>query len=234
MRRVIALLTLIVLAMAVPAMAQDPDKKVTVNFGGGYTFALSEVRNHLGDGYNFHFGVGIKLNDMLTFQPEYSFNGLGEKQVTLPAGIVPPGQTAVTDVFGSMNVQWGAFNLVIGPKAEAGKAHPYFVVGPGVYYRKVEATTPSVGYIPPYCDPWWGWCYPGGLVPVDKVLGSESMTSFGMNFGAGVSFPMGDSASFYIEARYHYIWGSDVTDSSGKSYGKANGQFFPITGGIRF
>jgi hypothetical protein len=102
-----------------------------------------------------------------------------------------------------------------------------------VYYRKVEATTPSVGYIPPYCDPWWGWCYPGGLVPVDKILGSASQTSFGMNFGAGVSFPMGDSASFYIEARYHYIWGSEVTDKAGKSY-KANGQFFPITGGIRF
>ena len=59
------------------------------------------------------------------------------------------------------------------------------------------------------------------------------MTDFGMNFGGGVSFPMGDSASFYIEARYHYIWGpTDGLD--GKSYGKANGQFFPITGGIRF
>ena len=43
MRRVIALLTLMVLVAAVPAMAQDPDKKVTVNFGGGYTLALSEV-----------------------------------------------------------------------------------------------------------------------------------------------------------------------------------------------
>ena len=79
MRRVIALLTLMVVIAAAPAMAQDPDKKATVNFGGGYTFALSEVRDHLGDGYNFHFGVGVKVNDMLTFQPEYSFNGLGEK-----------------------------------------------------------------------------------------------------------------------------------------------------------
>jgi opacity protein-like surface antigen len=232
MRKVIALLTLMVVIAAAPAMAQDPDKKVTVNLGGGYTFASGAARDHLGDGYNFHFGVGVKLNDMLTFQPEYSFNGLGEKQITV-TGTVPPGQTPVSDIFGNMNVQWGAFNLVIGPKAEAGKAHPYLVVGPGVYYRKVEITTPSVGWVPGYCDPWWGWCYPGGLVPVDKVLGSVSQTSFGINVGGGVSFPVGDSASIYIEARYHYIWGSEVTDSAGKAY-KANGQFFPITGGIRF
>ena len=60
------------------------------------------------------------------------------------------------------------------------------------------------------------------------------MTNFGINVGGGVSFPVGDSASIYFEARYHYIWGSDVTDATGTSYGKANGQFFPITGGIRF
>jgi opacity protein-like surface antigen len=223
-----------VLVVAVPAMAQDPDRRVTGIFGGGYTFSVSDVREHLGDGYNIHFGVGVKINDMLTFQPEYAFNGLGEKKVTIPAGIVPPGQNQVNDVYGSMNVQWGGFNLVVGPKAEAGKARPYLVVGPGVYFRKIEATTPGVGYIPGYCDPWWGWCYPGGLVPVDKVLGSASMTDFGINVGGGVSFPVGDSASIYFEARYHYIWGSEVKDSTGKSYGKANGQFFPITGGIRF
>jgi opacity protein-like surface antigen len=234
MRRVIILLTLMVLVVAGPAMAQDPDKRATFNFGGGYTFSVSEVREHLGDGYNFHLGVGIKINDKLTFQPEYSFNGLGEKLVTIPPGVVPPGQTQVNNIYGSMNMQWGAFNLVVGPKAEAGKARPYLVVGPGVYYRKVEATTPGVGYIPPYCSPWWYWCYPGGLVPVDKILGSASMTNLGINVGGGVSFPVGDSASIYFEARYHYIWGSELTDSSGKSYGKATGQFFPITAGIRF
>jgi len=231
--RKLVLLLLVVFVAASPAMAQDPDKKVTVNLGGGYTLTTGAVRDHLGDGYNIHFGVGIKLNDKVTLQPEYAFNGLGEKQINV-TGTVPPGQTPVNNLFGNMNMQWGAFNLVFGPKAESGKVRPYVVVGPGIYYRKIEVTTPSVGWVPGYCDPWWGWCYPGGLVPVDKILGSASQTSFGMNFGAGVNVPMGDSASFYIEARYHYIWGSEVIDSSGKSWGKANGQFFPITGGFRF
>jgi hypothetical protein len=77
------------------------------------------------------------------------------------------------------------------------------------------------------------------LIPASVVMAAPAMAQdpdrkVTVNFGGGVSFPVGDSASVYFEARYHYIWGSDVTDSTGKSYGKANGQFFPITGGIRF
>jgi opacity protein-like surface antigen len=233
MRRVSVLLIVMVLIAAVPAMAQDPDKRVNFNIGGGYTFAAGEVRNHLGDGYNFNLGLGVKVAKSLWFHSEYSFNGLGEKKITLPVSGAPGGSTADGDFYGSMNMQYGAFSLVFKPSME-GRARPYFMFGPGVYYRPVEVTTPSVGYIPGYCDPFWYWCYPGGWVPVDKIVGSRSSTDFGVNVGGGVDFAIGDSASIYFEVRYHYIWGPDVEDSTGKSYGKANGQFFPITAGIRF
>ena len=44
---------------------------------------------------------------------------------------------------------------------------------------------------------------------------------------------MGDSASFYVEARWHYMWGPEFTNGNGEKV-NANGQYFPITFGFRF
>jgi hypothetical protein len=110
----------------------------------------------------------------------------------------------------------------------------------GIYYRPVEVSTPGVGFVPGYCDPWWYVCYPGGFVPVENVIGERSSTDFGMAFGGGVRF-----GPIYAELRYHYIWGPEVqaqtstlpavqaatADLVGK---KANGQFLATTFGIRF
>lgn len=222
-----------IIIAAAPANAQDPDKKVNVNIGGGYTFAVSDIRNYLGDGYNINFGVTVNATKSMGFQIEYGFNGLGEKRVSIPVSGTPGGTTTPTDFFGSMNMQFVDFNLVAKPKTE-GKAAGYVIAGIGYYYRPAKVTTPGIGYVPGYCSPWWYVCYPGGYVPVDKIVGSRSSSDFGINFGAGVTIKTTDSASFYIEARYHYIWGPEVKDSTGKSYGKANGQFFPITFGFRF
>ena len=66
-------------------------------------------------------------------------------------------------------------------------------------------TTPGVGYVPGYCDPWWYVCYPGGFVPVENIVGERSSTDFGMVFGGGVNFNIA-----FAEVRYHYIWGPTV------------------------
>jgi opacity protein-like surface antigen len=115
-----------------------------------------------------------------------------------------------------------------------GRTAPYALAGVGVYYRPVKVTTPGVGYVPGYCDPWWYVCYPGGFVPVENIVGERSSTDFGMNFGGGVNVALSDTASFYVEARYHYIWGPEVTNPLTNESQKANGQFFPITFGFRF
>ena len=230
MRRLIAFLFVAALMVAAPASAQD--QAVNVNLGGGYTFALSEVREHLGDGYNINFGLWFNVTPTIAIQVEYSYNGLGKKQINIPPDLVPPGATQ-SDVFADMNMQYGNFNLVFKPPTES-KAKPYIIAGAGVYYRPVKVTTPVIGYVPPYCDPWWYYCWPGGFVEVDQILASESTTGFGIDFGGGITFQASDAVGIYIEARYHYIWGPELKDNSGKSYGKANGQFLPITFGLRF
>ena len=47
------------------AQAQD-DKKVHVNLGGGFTVPNSEVKDHLGNGYNFNFGVDVAVTPVLS------------------------------------------------------------------------------------------------------------------------------------------------------------------------
>ncbi len=234
MRAVIASAVVAVMLAAGPASAQDPEKRVHFNFGSGATISTGELNNHLGSGYNLNFGVTINVTPKVGILAEYSFNGMGQKQVNVDVVQDPiagaPG--AVQAFYGDMNMQYGAFNAVFKPMPEA-RVNPYVTGGVGIYYRPIKVTTPAIGWVPGYCDPFWYYCSPGGYVPVDAIVGSRSTTDFGMDFGAGVNVKLGSSAAFYVEGRYHYIWGPSYKDASGNSK-TANGQFFPITFGLRF
>jgi hypothetical protein len=228
------------LATIAPGRAQAQDKRVHVSLGGGWTAPNSEVSDHFGQGYNFNFGVDVAVNPVVSIEGLYSFNGLGEKRLSIPvAGNPIPGDPGVpTDFFANMNMQYGTGSVIF--QKPEGSVRPDGRVGMGVYYRPVEVTTPGVGYVPGFCDPWWYVCYPGGFVPVENVIGERSSTDFGMAFGGGVRF-----GAIYAELRYHYIWGPEIgsqstdlpsvnpplTDLAGK---KANGQFLQTTFGIRF
>jgi len=233
MRRVISSLSIAVLIAAAPASAQAQDKKLSINFGGGYTASLSDVRDWLGDGYNVNVGVIWHLSETVGIQGDYSFTGLGQRRISVPISAAPGGSSVPTDLFGDMNMQYGNLNLMYRPDT-GGKAKPYVVAGIGVYYRPITVTTPAVGYMPGFCSPWWYICYPGGFVEVERILGSRSSYDFGMDFGGGIDFAVSDLANVYIEARYHYILGPTITNPSTKTQQKANGQFLPIIFGFRF
>jgi len=232
MRHKIRLVWIVAGALTVSASSADAqEKRVNVSFGAGYTAPNAEVRNHLGDGFNINFGVQVNATPTLGIEGLYSFNGLGQKQKSIPVSINPPDAGIPTDFFGDMNMQYGTAALVL--QKPDGQVRPYGLAGMGVYYRPVKITTPGVGYIPGYCDPWWYYCVPGGFVPVENILAKRSSTDFGMVFGGGVNFN-----AFYTEVRYHYIWGPEVEVPTGGGTApdlrKANGQFLAITFGLRF
>jgi opacity protein-like surface antigen len=245
MRYATVMLTFVILAAALPASAQVDEKRVNFSLGAGYTFTSGEVRDHLGDGYNINLGLTVNVNPVVGIEGLYSFNGLGEKQLSIPVSVQPinGSSTVPTDFFAKMNMQYFTTNVVLRPQVQS-KVKPFFVTGGGVYYRPVKVTTPSVGYVPGYCDPWWYVCYPGGFVPTDAIVGERSSTDFGMDFGGGVNIEVSEGASLFFEIRYHYIWGPTVeqsvttlpatTASSTSTSQKANGQFLPFTFGVRF
>jgi opacity protein-like surface antigen len=231
MGKAMATLIVALLLGAAPAYAQT-EKPVDVNFGGGYTFATGEARDALGDGFNFNAGVSFNVSRALGIQVEYGFNGLGEKNIAIPVSLSPTGQAIPTDFFADANMQFGDVNMVF--RQTEGRARGYGLFGVGAYYRKVAVTTPGVGYVSGYCNPYWYACYPGGFVEVDRIVGERSATDFGINLGGGVNFAMGEAASLYVEARWHYIWGSTVTNPQTAEELNSNASFFPITIGLRF
>jgi hypothetical protein len=227
------LMTSLVVALPDPAIAQNP---VNFSFGAGFTAPNSEVRDRLGNGYNFTIGLQGNLTPAIGIEGLYSFNGLGDKRISVPIFPTPtPLDGVPTDFSADMNMQYGTASLVV--QRPEGGVRPYGLVGGGIYYRPIRVTTPGVGWVPGYCDPWWYVCYPGGWVETTNVVGERSSTDFGMVFGGGVNFGV-----IFAELRYHYIWGPEVTVNQPSQpiagvdtdTRKANGQFLQTTFGVRF
>jgi opacity protein-like surface antigen len=235
--RVKAVFVFVSFLASLPYVARAQEKKVNFSLGGGYTQPNSEaISDRLGGGYNFNIGLQVNATPVIAIEGLYSFNGFGDKQLSIPVYPSPTQSGGVpTDLFGDMNMQYGTASLIV--QKPEGTVRPYGLVGMGVYNRQIRLTSPGVGWVPGYCDPWWYVCYPGGWVETTNILGERSSTDFGMSFGGGVNFGV-----VYAELRYHYVWGPevDVNQPSQPIAGvstdtrKANGQFLQTTFGVRF
>ena len=238
MRHTSLVLAAALVVVASPARAQDPDKKVTVELGAGYTWMLSDAKDYFGNGYHFNFGATYEASRLIGIEGLYSFNGLGGKDFTLPVSATPFDAGVPTPFTANMHMQYGTASLIVKSPTES-RVRPYGLTGVGIYYRPVTVTTPGVGFVPGFCSPWYYYCSPGGFVAVDNVIGDRSSTDFGMVFGGGVNIRASEAASVFVEIRYHYIWGPEINSNAvqtltGTNTIKANGQFLPITFGIRF
>jgi opacity protein-like surface antigen len=215
------------LSLAVPATALAQDKPVEVNFGGGFTFPVGDVADSFDTGWNFAAGLTFNVNETVGLQGEYQYYRFEGPERLFDNAVNPGGDRILIESNHQMNVV--DFNLVLRAGGTSG-VRGYVLAGPGVYWRKVQLTTPSVGFVT-VCDPFWLVCFPTA-VSVDRIVGDRTVTDFGMNVGGGVSF-----GAFYVEARYHYVWGKDVTPEIGGVTGQklsTQASYFPITFGFRF
>jgi opacity protein-like surface antigen len=221
---------LVILAPSTPAWAQS-DRPVHLNIGGGFTIPVSDVSDRFSTGGGFNIGVIIEPTPVFGFQVEYAYNGLGGEERELPLFATPFSAASGTTIIESHhNMQYVDFNGILKTAGDS-VVKPYAIGGFGMYYRSVSLTTPDVGFTT-VCDPYWYVCYPAA-VEIDRVVGDRSAWDPGINIGGGLTFALGEQALFYVETRWHYMWGPEVTDSAGVTQ-KANGQYFPVTFGFRF
>ena len=231
MRKIcIILLGSALVALASPANAQD-DKRIHINFGGGPTIPTGPIGDRFDTGWGPAIGVTIDTpSKRLGFQFEYAYRWMGLDEssefvnpLLVGANFSANHQTHQLD-----------FNLVANLTRADAPARVYAVVGPGAYYRKVEITQYEGNGI--ICDPYWYVC---GTYPIESVLGSRGGWDPGFNIGGGAGFKIAESAEFFVESRFHYVWGPKIepvatplgTVGTG---GSTNGSYWPITFGFRF
>jgi hypothetical protein len=224
MKRMIGGLILAGIVAAVPS-ASAQDKPLSFSIGGGVTTPVGGITDSLGTGGQVTLGLTYRVNEQVGVTGEYGFSSLGSKGLTVPQPLI----TTSASFSGSGWYQYAGGAVRFTPWV-SGKTTLYVLGGMGVYHRSVYVTTPSTGLVT-VCAPGWFICFPTA-VTVDKVVGSRGSTDPGISFG-GFTYKMSQLATFFAEARYHYVWGPDVNNPSGGTTNAA-GQFFPLTFGFRF
>jgi opacity protein-like surface antigen len=226
-----------VLLASTPVFAQDPPS-IGFNFGGGMAFPVTGLNDAFNTGWNGSIGLTFNITPEVGVQGEYMYDRLGGPDRQFDFSATPGADTQSGIIESNHQVHTGTFSLVYTPRLAANeRALPigvYVLGGGGVYHRLIQLTTPSVGFAS-VCNPYWYICYPTA-VPVDRIIGDRSSNDFGMSFGAGVTF--GGDAKFYVETRYHYVWGPKIrpeaTPANGASEYSTNAGYFPVTFGVRW
>jgi hypothetical protein len=199
------------LLAALPLAAQNFNR-FTFDIGGGFTSPVVHTDGRLNTGFNIMGGAGFNFSPSFGVLGEFGFNHLDLSNSTLNAAGVPAGSARI-------------YSLTLDPVIRfnpRGRASAYIVGGGGYYRRTVEFTQPTTEIITAF-DPFYGF-FPAA-VPANIVLGSFTQNKGGLNGGAGVSIRIrGDSnASFFAEARYHYVFTTPVRTT-----------ILPVTFGFRW
>jgi hypothetical protein len=213
-----------------PVREQDT-RPVHANIGVGLAVPLSGLSDRFNTGGAFNLGLNFDVSPIYSLQVEYASHSLVGPSRRIP--LVPPlptttGQTTAL-IESQHRMQYFNFNGVVRAPGHA-MFRPYAVGGGGLYYRTVTLTTPDKG-VTIFCDPYWYVC-DSTAQQVDRVIGDRSSWSPGIGLGGGVTIALGDQVQFYVESRWHYVWGPKFTTLDGVT-GRATGQYIPVTFGFR-
>ncbi len=228
---------LVILVAAAPALAQD--KPVDINIGFGATFPTSSFGDSFNTGWDGTIGATFNINPHLGVQAEYIYARMNGPEKTINVSATPGGPGSNQLIESNHQMHIGSFNLVYKNQPNDGAVGGFLLGGAGIYHRMIQLTSPAIGYTT-FCDPYWYVCYPVA-VSVDNILGDRSSNDFGVDFGGGLTF--GHEAKFYVEMRYHYVWGPTINAAATLPAGTAtacsggcssNASYFPITFGVRW
>jgi opacity protein-like surface antigen len=239
--RKIMLAIIATLAVASSAAAQDY-KPFDIAFGFGWAFPTTDFKNSFDAGWNGMIGGTFNFNEHWGFEADYTYARMNgpSKTVSITSNPIAGAVTnGVIDSNHQMNV--GSFNALWRTQSKHRPIGGYLLGGGGIYHRSIQLTSPAVGYTT-VCDPYWYVCYPTA-VSMDQILGDRSSNDFGIDFGGGVTF--GHDVKFFVESRYHYVWGPEVTNAvatpasgstqtSCSSGCTTNAAYFPLTFGVKW
>jgi hypothetical protein len=223
MKRAGMLMAVVALVVLGTSSVRAVDEPVVGHFSIGASLPQGDLKDVLKDGWAFHGGatwfspkrpnVGLRLDlgvDWFDMKSEF-LSGLDTDPST-PSVVTPPDDGYGRAWSGTVDLLWNTNHT--------GSVGFYLVGGVGVYYT--QANLSEVGYgTGYYCDPWWGYCYPG-VYEGYYTIASQSSWDWGLNGGAGITFRTSGNTEIYLEAIYHWI------DT------KKGSEFIPISLGVRW
>jgi len=186
---------------------------VAFSAGGGFSEPIGPAGNNVNNGWNLDFRGAYKPSPHLGLDLDFNYNRWHLNNAALARFGEPNGYTTI----------WSLSFLptVYGPPH--GHVAPYAMAGPGIYSRNLTLTQPAlVNTI--FCDPFFGFCYPA-TVGVNQVVASATTYKMGVNAGAGLEIPLGQShVKAFGEARSSRMFTTHGSDL----------EFVPVTFGIRW
>jgi hypothetical protein len=186
-------------------------------------------------------GGAFNFNEHWGFEADYTYARMNGPDRTIFVSPIPGGPTSSQLIESNHQMHIGSFNAMWRTQSKDRPIGGYILGGGGIYHRIIQLTSPAIGYTT-ICDPYWYVCYPAA-VSVDNILGDRSSNDFGIDFGGGITF--GHEVKFFVESRYHYVWGPEVTNSvatpvtgstqtSCSPSCSTNAAYFPLTFGVKW
>jgi hypothetical protein len=209
------------LALALSAALLAPAElacggELSMVINGGLTPTAGTTSDYLKSGWTLGTGMMWQWDPSSPFAMQFD---LSYSDFNATGNLVQVGQSHNIRTNGGSGDIW-SFTAAGKYTMDRDGARGYTLLGVGAYNRHLQLTQTvyGTGY---FCDPWWGYCYPG-ITSGDIVTASRSNTKFGLNFGLGIEFPVGEESAWFVEARYHWVDSNKATE------------FIPIQIGFRF
>jgi len=210
MRAIIVCLALCLTGLGT-AIAQS--SRIDASGGGGFSVPEGRAGNNLNTGWNLDFRGGYRATEHLALDLDFNYNRWNLNAAALARFGEPGGFETI----------WSITVLPTYRLAAHWHATPYFMGGPGLYYRNLSLTQPTLVNTL-VCDPFFGFCYPA-IVGVNQVVASDTTFKMGINGGAGIQIPLGPShLKAFGEARYSRMFTTNGPDLT----------FIPVTFGLRW
>lgn len=193
--------------------AQAQWSHIDFSAGAGISEPEGRASNNVDMGWNLDFRGGYKPSPHLALDLDFNYNRWNLNRAALARVGEPNGYTTI----------WSASFLPVLSGSRHWHVVPYAFAGPGLYYRNLTLTAPAL-INTLFCDPFFGICYPT-TVGVDQVVASSTTYKMGVNGGAGLEFPLGESnIKLFGEARYSRMFTNHGPDL----------RFVPVTFGVRW
>lgn len=211
----IAVAGLLLLSLGTAHAGGRPDKSWKSwfgHFGGGWSLAQGDFSDVADDAWYFDGGatywpepwpVGINL-DLSWANHDLSGAAIRAINDAIADAEDETGQKNGRVTGGDVDIWSLAVNAMWGPKNDS-RVGFYVLGGVGLDRVEGQVTDDALVYYPPVCDPWYWWCYPGGVGPGTVIRGRESATELSYNLGVALTFTLDSGSQIFVEGKYHSI-----------------------------